>query len=116
MRSGTIRLFGHAPWRRCSLPLMLVFAALATTGIKPITREQSLLYRAIARAGGVSALESAQILAWTGDATVFAGDRRVEISVDTWVQPFVSAHSTSWLRAQGRTSARTMEIDAKGGF
>lgn len=74
-----------------------------------------LLRRAIRRAGGRKVLSRVRLLSWEGEATVFDGDRRIELGVSTIVAPFVSARSTSWLLSQGKASARTMIITETGG-
>jgi hypothetical protein len=76
----------------------------------------ALLATAIDAAGGEAALRHARVLAWEGDATVHAGERRIELEVATEVEPFVRARSDSWLRSAGRSSLRTLEVDATGGW
>lgn len=76
----------------------------------------SLLRRAFARAGGRRALVAARVLRWTGSATIFAGQRRIAIGVDTEVEPFVHARSTSWLVADGPSKARTMILARQSGW
>jgi hypothetical protein len=75
------------------------------------------LRRAIAAAGGERALGGARVLKWTGTGLVHAGEDVIEIGVDTVVEPFVYARSTSWLVSQGRAaSERTLEINGAQGF
>jgi len=76
----------------------------------------ALLDRAIDAAGGETALRNARVLAWEGEATVFAGDRTIELEVASEVVPFERARSDSWLRSAGRSTLRTLEIDATGGW
>jgi hypothetical protein len=59
---------------------------------------------------------TARVLHWTGEATVFAGERRIELGVDTTVEPFLRARSDTWLRDPGRASLRTLEIDGRAGW
>ncbi|HEY5723788.1 MAG TPA: hypothetical protein VIT45_15865 [Allosphingosinicella sp.] len=88
---------------------MLPFAPLeAAAGDK-------LLRRAIRRAGGYKVLSRVRLLSWEGEATVFDGDRRIELGVSTIVAPFTSARSTTWLLSEGKASARTMIITETGG-
>jgi hypothetical protein len=75
-----------------------------------------LLDRAIARAGGREALSNARVLRWTGEATVQAGDRRIEIGVDTMVEPFVRARSKSWLKSDGPEKSRTLILEPGQGW
>lgn len=100
------------PSRRVFLGSVLSLAACAHRGAGGA---DAVLARAIIAAGGRAALDAARVLTWQGDAVVHAGDRRIEISVDTTVMPFGFARSETWLTAQGRSSLRTLEIqDSKG--
>lgn len=76
----------------------------------------SLLDRAIRRAGGAAALQSAQVLHWKGEATVYAGERRVDIGVSTHVEPFVAARSDSWLLSDGPAKTRSLIIEPDRGW
>jgi hypothetical protein len=73
---------------------------------------QSLLQQAIDAAGGEAALTQARILTWSGSATVFAGDNKIELGVQSRVEPFRSAQSDTWLLSQGRATLRTLQITA----
>jgi hypothetical protein len=99
------------PTRRSALALLTAFAA---SGFR---REPAaaLLDRAIARAGGRRALDRAKVLAWTGEAMIFAGGRRIEIGASTVVEPFAYARSESWLKADGPARSRTMLIEGDQG-
>lgn len=99
-----------------SLAIALAVVLLAACG--PVRRNDdagALLARAIDRAGGERALAAARSLHWTGEATVFDGDRRIDIAVDTTVAPFEHASSTTWLRGRPET-ARRMVIEADRGW
>jgi hypothetical protein len=85
-----------------ALPLLLALRAPGAS---------KLLDRAIARAGGAEALRRARVLRWTGTATVVAGGKTVQIGVDTTVEPFVRARSTSWLLEQGPDARRAIVIE-----
>jgi hypothetical protein len=74
------------------------------------------LRSAIAGAGGEVALSKARVLAWTGEASVYVGDRRIDLNVETLVEPFTYARSDTWLRGQGRSTLRTLEIDGDEGW
>jgi hypothetical protein len=76
----------------------------------------ALLDRAIARAGGASALSYARRLSWEGTAVVHAGDRDIAISVMTQVLPFTRAQSSSWPTEAGRAATRMFEIDGDDGW
>ena len=45
-----------------------------------------------------------------------AGDRTIELGVDTRVVPLTSARSETWLREKGRETQRTLEITRDGGW
>jgi predicted small secreted protein len=77
---------------------------------------RALLHEAIETAGGLDALGRVRALHWTGEATVFAGDRRIELGVDTRIEPFLRAKSDTWLRDQGRATLRTLEVLPDGGW
>jgi len=97
--------------------LLAAGAAAAILPLSPLEAfaGDSLLRRAIRRAGGRKVLRRVRLLSWDGEATVFDGDRRIELGVSTIVAPFASARSTSWLLSQGKASARTMIISDTGG-
>ena len=77
---------------------------------------RAIVVRAIRAAGGRDALEQAATLRWSGDAVVYAGDRRLDIRVATVVRPFQSARSETWLREQGPATKRTLVIDGDDGW
>ena len=76
----------------------------------------SVLDRAIRRAGGGAALRQARALKWQGEATIHAGERRIDIGVSTHVIPFVSARSDSWLLSEGQAKTRSLIIEPQGGW
>jgi hypothetical protein len=90
--------------------------AAAVPAVAANADTEALLAEAIAAAGGADALARVRALHWTGEATVFAGDRRIELGVDTRVEPFLRAKSDTWLRDQGRASLRTLEVTPDGGW
>ncbi|QMW23287.1 hypothetical protein [Sandaracinobacteroides saxicola] len=77
---------------------------------------ESLLDRAIRRAGGAHALRNARLLRWRGRASIFAGPRRIEIGVSTRVIPFRAARSDSWLLSEGPSKQRSLIIEPSGGW
>jgi len=98
--------------------LVLAIAALSACMHAAPARsspEQALLQRAIDAAGGEAALSRARVLSWTGEASVFAGDKRIELGVESRVEPFVGARSDTWLLAQGRATLRTLQVDGGQG-
>ena len=76
----------------------------------------TLLDRAITRAGGAAALSRAKVLRWTGTAKIFAGAQVIEIGVSTTVRPWVGARSDSWLLADGPSKTRSLIIDGAEGW
>lgn len=100
------------PSRRLLLGAALGLGARPALAADPA---RDLVNRAIAWAGGRAALERAKVLAWTGEAVVHVGDRVIELGVDTTVRPFDYAHGVSWLKAQGRASARELLIEGERG-
>lgn len=77
---------------------------------------QALLQQAIDAAGGEAALTQARVLTWSGSATVFSGDNRIELGVQSRVEPFRSAQSDTWLQDKGRATLRTLQIDGDQGW
>lgn len=96
--------------------LFVAFALTSCAHAPSTTTVDALLQQAINAAGGEAALSRAQVLTWTGEATVMAGGQRIELSVDTRVEPFTKARSDTWLRAQGRSTQRSLEIDGDQGW
>jgi hypothetical protein len=101
--------------------LLLSLLLLAGCASRPAPYEPTLLDAAIAAAGGEAALSAAHTLHWTGDATVYAGKRRIELGVDTSVTPALGqeglrARSHTWLRDQPDTTRRVLAIDDGTGW
>lgn len=96
--------------------LLVTLALLGLTGAASPESADALLRRAVARAGGRRALAAARVLRWTGAATIFAGARRIEIGVDTEVEPRVRARSRSWLLSDGPDKSRTMILEPGAGW
>ena len=96
------------------LLLLLLLSGCATTPAPDA--ETALLEAAIDAAGGQAELARARTLHWTGEATVFAGERRIELGVDTTVTPFVRARSATWLLEQPETTRRVLAIDGARGW
>src|SRR5688572_19518644 len=98
--------------------LLAAGAAAALFPFAPLeaAAADTLLRRAIRRAGGRKALSRVRLLSWDGEAIVHAGGRDVALGVSTIVAPFFSARSTSWPVAAGRSASRTMIINETGGW
>ncbi len=77
---------------------------------------QALLQQAIDAAGGEAALTNARVLTWSGSATVFAGENKIELGVQSRVEPFRRAQSDTWLLSKGRATLRTLQIDGDQGW
>ncbi|WP_404333403.1 hypothetical protein AB2M62_10055 [Sphingomonas sp. MMS12-HWE2-04] len=89
-----------------ALPLAAKAAALP---------REDLLDRALRAMGGRAKLARVKALRWTGQAQVMLRDKRLELEIDTRVEPFVRARSRSWLAGKPDT-ARTLIIEPAGGF
>jgi hypothetical protein len=102
--------------RRLLLLAMLLLLDSCTRIAPRSDPAQALLQQAIDAAGGEAALTRARVLTWSGTATVFAGDNKIELGVESRVAPFHSAQSDTWLRDQGRSTLRTLQIDGDQGW
>jgi hypothetical protein len=96
----------------------LLAGGLATLALPAHARGKvgELLKPAIRLAGGEDALERARVLAWTGEAVIHAGGRKIEIEVDTVVRPFDYARSDSWPKGRGADMRRGMILEGGAGF
>jgi hypothetical protein len=75
-----------------------------------------LLDRAIALAGGEARLANVRNLHWTGTATIFAGNRQIEIGTATTVRPWLGARSDTWLRSDGPAKTRSLIVEGTQGW
>ena len=66
--------------------------------------------------GGRDLIQRVRSIRWTGTAKVYAGDKAIDIGVETYVEPFVRARSDSWLIGEGRSEMRTLMIEGERGF
>lgn len=55
-------------------------------------------------------------MSWRGRATVVAGERLLDLTVQTRIEPFARARSTSWITRDGEASARTLVIEPETGW
>ncbi len=95
----------------------LLLAGLAALSPGAALAARPAIYeKAIARAGGRAALERGRVLAWTGHARIFAGERVIEIGVDTEVEPFRYARSNTWLEKDGPSKQRSLLIEGETGW
>jgi hypothetical protein len=77
---------------------------------------ESLLEKAVKRAGGRRLLSRVRSLSWEGEAVLHGAETPLKIGVSTTVAPFRWARSETWLTAQGKSSARTMVITPADGW
>jgi len=91
------------------LPLPAAAAAAVGAAFDPIER-------AMQAAGGRALLARVKSIRWTGTAKVFAGDRTIDLGVETYVEPFLRARSDSWPAKDGRSERRTLMIEGERGF
>ena len=96
--------------------LFIAFAMAGCAHAPSTLPADALLQQAIVAAGGEAALSRAQVLAWTGEAVVMADGQRIELGVETRVEPFIRARSDTWLRKPGRSTLRSLEIDGDQGW
>jgi hypothetical protein len=101
------------PTRRSMLLAAAATAACATQ--TPRDAADELLDHAIARMGGVDAINRSRVLAWTGHARIHADNRNIDIGLETVVEPFAYARSDTWLASEGRSAMRSLEIDGDRG-
>jgi hypothetical protein len=102
-------------YRRLLLLVVALLAACTHVAPQP-DPAQALLQRAIDAAGGEAALTQARVLTWSGSATVFAGDNRIELGVESRIEPFRAAKSDTWLQDKGRATLRTLQVDGDQGW
>ena len=103
------------PSRRSILVGMTAAALLPRNAFAAEVSAQSLLARAIARAGGARALENARVLAWSGKAIVYTGDKPIHLGVRTEVEPFSYARTDTWILGQTPPDKRSLIVEGDGG-
>jgi hypothetical protein len=92
-----------------------MMAGLAMVPALPARRDDAVA-RAERALGGRSLIERVRALSWTGTAEVAMPDRTLTIQVDTRVEPFVGARSTSWPVTESKAKARTLVIEPGEGY
>lgn len=92
----------------------LAAAPVAAQGMT-IAEESIWLGEAAAAMGGFAALRAAPVLRWTGEGTVFAGERTIRIGTQTVVEPFGYARSRTWLIDRPK-EVRELLIDGDEGL
>lgn len=70
----------------------------------------------MAAIGGRVLLEQVRSIRWTGAAKIYAGGKAIDLSIETYVEPFVRARPYSWLASDGRSAMRTLMIEGDRGF
>ena len=94
----------------------LLAFALACAPAVDSSNPRALLDRAIEQAGGVAALSAARALSWSGDATIHAGGRVVNITGHWQVQPPDTAVVATYDTTMGPSTMRSMVIAAPRGW
>lgn len=89
-------------------------AGLAALPLAP--RQDDSVARAERALGGCALIDRVRAIGWTGEAEVILPDRSLVLRVETRVEPFVRATSTSWIKAQGKGAAQTMTIEPDAGW
>ncbi|TAH45333.1 MAG: hypothetical protein EYC71_06745 [Gammaproteobacteria bacterium] len=92
-----------------ALNLLTACSHAPTSGVQ-------LLSRAIDAAGGEAALRNAGRLIWDGEADVHAGGRDIHLGVRSDIAPLGHVRSETWLREQGPSSMRILELDGRHGW
>src|SRR5690349_15969045 len=78
---------------------------------------RSVLDAAIDAAGGEAALSKVKELEWTGTATINVGGKTIVVEMETVVRPLAHwARSTSWVKADGPKTARTIQVEQGKGW
>jgi hypothetical protein len=96
--------------------LLLMVGALACSSPPDPEDPHTILDNAIQQAGGDAALAAASALSWDGNATVFAGGRKVDISGRWQVQPPDTAIVATYDTTRGPSTTRSMVIAAPRGW
>jgi hypothetical protein len=97
--------------------LLLATAACAPAATPASTpAPRALLDRAIRQAGGAGPLLAARALAWSGEATVHAGGRTVNIAGDWAIQPPDTAIVATYDVARGPASTRALVVAMPRGW
>lgn len=92
--------------------LFVAFVLTACAHAPSTSPADTLLQQAIDAAGGEAALSRAQVLAWTGEATVLADGQRIELGVDTRVAPFTKRARTPGCVIQVETPCAALKSTA----
>lgn len=93
-----------------------ILCAVIITATVYVNAKPHLLDRAIAAAGGKAALTRAKRLVWEGEANVHAGGRDIGLAVRSDIVPFGHIRSETWLRDQGPSTMRVLELDGRNGW
>src|SRR5262245_37600853 len=99
-----------------TVALSLALTASAATQDRGPDRARGLLDRAIAAAGGPDALARHPAFGWHGTATIYAGDRRIQIEGDWQIEPPDRSKVVTFEIDKGPGSARSMVIDGNRGW
>lgn len=98
--------------RRQTIAGLALFPVLPTLP----ARADDAVARAERALGGRARIDRVRALSWTGTAEVALPDRILTLGVETRVEPFVRARSTSWIKAEGKAKARTLVIEPDDGY
>lgn len=91
--------------------------ASQATAAPSVYAGRSVLDVAIEAAGGEAALSKVKELEWTGTATINAGGKTTVVEMETVVRPLAHwGRSTSWVKADGPKTARTMQVEQGKGW
>jgi len=71
--------------------------------------------RAIKALGGRELLMRVKALSWTGAARISVGNRMIDLTLHSHIEPFANARTDSWLTTD-TTSLRSMLLTPEGGY
>jgi hypothetical protein len=99
-----------------AVAVSIALTASAATQDRGPDRARELLDRAIGAAGGRDALARHPAFGWHGKATIYAGDRRIQIEGDWQLEPPDRSKVVTFEIDKGPGSARSMVIDRNRGW
>lgn len=92
-----------------------MIAGLAMVPAVPQRRDDPVA-RAERGLGGRALIDRVRAISWTGTAEVNLPERTLVLGVETRIEPFVRARSTSWIKAEGKATARALVIEPDAGY
>ncbi|MGY4397869.1 hypothetical protein ACVWZA_003066 [Sphingomonas sp. UYAg733] len=102
----------------CTTRRTLLGGALAMLPAAAIGRGATIdpVARTAAAMGGQRLLDRVAAIGWVGGAEVVTPEKTLRLGIETRVEPFVRAHSNSWIMAEGVAKTRSLIIEPTGGW